>query len=555
MTHPSKTALAARTIEQITSGMNSGQAPCLPELVQLIQTLSAKAIEVSVTELADLVQKDVSVMSKVLAAANTIGYNPSGVPIGTVTQAIQVIGFDHIRSLAMSLMLMRHAEDTQSAEEKRQATMLALSSGLVAQSLSQTHGIADPEEAFIAASLRNFGRLLMTAFMTDEYRSALQRAEEIPAEEAFSEVFGLTPLELGRTLLRSANLPKVLLDALRECSPQVLATLNDASKELLVAAELSMQLCELAIDRERSASEFTAATQALADRFRAHIKLTSDDIDNTLAFAGERISIFTHAFGVQGFSRDYVALLRRRAQHMEPVTAPQAAQARKPAQPAPATPQEKRAPAPDAMPAPPDAAATFAVPPPEPVSPESVGPAAPPLEPVVCTPQVWQDGLAQLSDCLAQSTIDYTRVRQQAMECVQAGFGAPEAVFFSIESDLRNFVATHGQGSLFRFLRGDRAIRLDEQTVFGVCLRRRENVVIHRTSDPKTAPYLPKWCHGEQGLGSFVALPLHDQTRCFALLLVGWPAPRQITLTADHTRLLRALLSLVSAAQRLSSRS
>ena len=147
MTPPSKTALAARTIEQITSGMNSGQAPCLPELVQLIQTLSAKAIDVSVTELAELVQKDVSVMTKVLTAANTLGYNPGGVPIGTVTQAIQVIGFDHIRTLAMSLMLMRHADDSQSAEEKRQATMLALSSGLVAQSLSQTHGIAAPEEA------------------------------------------------------------------------------------------------------------------------------------------------------------------------------------------------------------------------------------------------------------------------------------------------------------------------------------------------------------------------------------------------------------------------
>ena len=552
MTPPSKTALAARTIEQITSGMNSGQAPCLPELVQLIQTLSAKAIDVSVTELAELVQKDVSVMTKVLTAANTLGYNPSGVPIGTVTQAIQVIGFDHIRTLAMSLMLMRHADDSQSAEEKRQATMLALGSGLVAQSLSQTHGIADPEEAFIAASLRNFGRLLMTAFMTDEYRSAILRAEEVPAEEAFSEVFGLTPLELGRTLLRSANLPKVLLDALRECSPQVLATLNDTSKELLVAAELSMQLCELAIDRERSASEFAAATEALADRFRAHIKLTSDDIDNTLAFAGERIAVFTHAFGVQGFSRDYVALLRRRAQHMEPVTSPQAPQARKPAQPAPTTPQEKRAPSPAAMPAPPDEAAALGVPP---TAPDLAQPAAPPLDPVVCSPQVWQDGLAQLSDCLAQPTIDYARVRQQAMACVQAGFDAPEAVFFSIESDLRNFVATHGQGALFRFLRGDRAIRLDEQTVFGVCLRRRENVVIHRTSDPKTAPYMPKWCHGEQGLGSFVALPLHDQTRCFALMLIGWPEARQITLTPEHTRLLRAILSLVSAAQRLSARS
>jgi len=352
-------------------------------------------------------------------------------------------------------------------------------------------------------------------------------------DEAFRQVLGLTPLALGRTLLRSTHLPKVLLDALRDSSPQALATLDADSAPLLVAAEFSGQLCALAMRRDCPAEAFTQAAWQLAARFKKHFTLTVEDIERTLGTAGERLARFNRVFAVQSFAREHATLLRYRSQHREPSGDP-------PVGPAAAV---LPSPSPEGTPV---RAAVLAAPP--------VVPLPPPVPqgvPIVCTPQLWQDGLALLSDQLAQPTIDYVRVCQLAMECVQAGFNAPEAVFFSLENDQRHFVAVYGKGRVFRQLRGDRAIRQDEQTVLGVCLRRRENVVIHQTAEAKTAAYLPAWCQAEKGLGSFILLPLHDPTRCFALLLIGWPEPRQIVLTADHTRLMRAILSLVAAARRL----
>jgi len=135
--------------------------------VQLIQALSAKAREISVTDLAEIVQKHVTVMAKVIAVANTLGYNPSGIEIGTVSQAIQVIGFERIRSLVTSLILVHDAVDATAAMDQRDTAMLALCSGLVAQQVSRDRGTPDPEQAFVAASLRNFGRLLLATYLTD----------------------------------------------------------------------------------------------------------------------------------------------------------------------------------------------------------------------------------------------------------------------------------------------------------------------------------------------------------------------------------------------------
>ena len=97
--------LAERTLQRATAALRSGPVACLPEIVKLLGTLSANSVEVSVTELADVIQKDPVILSKVIGAANTYGYNPTGVPVTTVTQAVHVIGYERIRTLAMSLVV------------------------------------------------------------------------------------------------------------------------------------------------------------------------------------------------------------------------------------------------------------------------------------------------------------------------------------------------------------------------------------------------------------------------------------------------------------------
>ena len=534
--------------------MQSGRSSCLPELVQLIQALSAKAREISVTDLAEIVQKHVTVMAKVIAVANTLGYNPSGIEISTVSQAIQVIGFERIRSLVTSLILVHDAVDATAAVDQRDSAMLALCSGLVAQQVSRDRGAPDPEQAFVAASLRNFGRLLLATYLTDQYHEARRLADEKLSDEAYREVFGLTALELGYELLQSTNLPTGVLDALREFSPQTLAMVGPESAALLIVSEFAVKLCELAMDRELTTEDFNSKIRELLERFEPHLSFTPEAIAGVMTATGERMGEFMKSLGFSSFGHEVVDVFRWRAGGHPPAARPpdatpptprstpvhaeshtrsaRPAKAVSPAAPVettPTRPREKTSPVP--LPA------------------DDTPVSAPQIE---IEQQSWHEGVDLLARCLEEPRPDFAKIQRLALEHVQKGFGAPEAVLLSLDSDHRNYVATLGQGRLIGYIRGDRAVRRDERTVFGICLSRRDNVVIHNTTDPRIAPYLPAWCIGQDGLGAFVAMPLHDHKQCFALIIVGWPEPRKIVITPENSKLLHSLLILVSTAHRQS---
>ena len=539
--------LAARTIESAKAGMQSGRSSCLPELVQLIQALSAKAREISVTDLAEIVQKHVAVMAKAIAVANTMGYNPSGIEISTVAQAIQVIGFERIRSLVTSLILVHDAVDSTAAGDQRDAAMLALCSGLVAQQVSRDRGSPDPEQAFVAASLRNFGRLLLATYLTEQYQETRRLTGAKPTDEAYREIFGLTALELGFELLQSTNLPTGVLDALREFSPQTLAMVGPDSASLLIVSEFAVKLCELAMDRELANEEFNRQVRELLARFEPHLSFTPEGIASVMTATGERMAEFMKSLGFGSFGRDVVDQLRWRAGGKPPAAQiPAASPTPRPAPAASAPRRETVSPA--------ASEDTGATPPqpktlPVPLPADDTPASAPKIE---IEQKSWHEGVDLLSRCLEEPRPDFSKIQRLALEQVRKGFGAPEAVLLSMDSDHRNYVATLGHGKLINQIRGDRAVRCDERTVLGICLGRRENVVIHDTTDARIAPYLPARCAGKRGLGAFVAMPLHDRKLCFALIIVGWLEPRKIVITPEHNKLLQSLLVLVSTAYRQS---
>jgi HD-like signal output (HDOD) protein len=307
--------LAEKTIKHVASKLETGEAAGLSEIVELIQHLSTNAFETSVGELATSIGKDVVVTAKVIAAANTIGYNPLGVPVSTITQAIHVIGFNKIRQLAVSLLLVENANRRLNPNEKREIAALALCSGLMAETIMTERGTCSPEHAFICASLRNYGRLLMTTFMIDDYRRAKELSQTTLSEdEAFQNIFGLTPLELGHHLLKSANLPDPILKSLRNLPP---GAIKDAAEnpdlQLLALADLSVKACELALRSDVSAQEFSFRASALASRSGKVFGLDASGLMGALANTGQQLSEFANSFGLSALTDQFAPRIRARA--------------------------------------------------------------------------------------------------------------------------------------------------------------------------------------------------------------------------------------------------
>lgn len=509
--------LANQTIERASAGLNSGNGACIPELVKLIHALSFNALEVPVQELATLIEKDASILSKVISAANTLGYNPGAVQISTVTQAIQVIGFDRVRTLAMSLMLLEQSGHAQTNTNQREAAALALCSGLLAQAAAEAGGNVDPEQAFVCASLRNFGRIVLSTFMPEEFAEAKKLSGELTGDDAYRQTFGLTPLELAHALLSAANLPEIILATLKEFAPNQmnrLATRPDV--RLLGLSDFSMQLAERVFDPHLSAAEFAQRGDELLIRYRAFLPAVENPIGAFLGPAEARLSQFVHSFGIRSLPTGSITRLKQRLAGSDPEgTKPRAAE---------------------------PAAGTI-----KPGPSQGLGSAVPSAAAKPDASQTWQSGISRLEALLAKPGHSPREVFALALQIVADGFQTREAVAFVQHARLPGFAPVAKQGSFFGAT-DPRPISVTERTVLGVCLSRRENVLIHDASDPKIAPFLPDWLKRLEAPRAFVLLPLFHGEEIHGLILAGWPTARRITIEPAHASLIRTLLQLASRA-------
>jgi HD-like signal output (HDOD) protein len=547
-----------------------------------------------VQELATLIGKDLVVTAKVIAAANTIGYNPAGVPVTTITEAIHVIGFNKIRQLAVSLLLMESANRSLNAKEKREIAALALCSGLMAEAVMGQRQTGAPEHAFICASLRNYGRLLMTSFMIEDYRRAKIMATTGMAEdEAFKNVFGLTPLELGHHLLASAHLPEAILKSLRSLPIGVVkSALHQPEVELLALADLSVRVCELALRSDVGAEEFAREAQAIAGRTGKLFDLDSDGILGVLRDTGRQLYEFAHTFGLNSLADQFAPRINARltgddpagfsppggsnspivpgeplseeeiqrlgpASH-EAVPADESSNTRTAAtaRPAGASGQAPTAPGESVKPTLPPANPASVPATGAPVAelkptPEKPTPAEPPPPVTEAAFQnAFQNGIEQIAGLLEDDPVDMRKVYSVVLRTAQQGFGTQDCIIFARDSSSRRYPASFGSGALFNVVQRHSGAKEDDRDVFGLCLQRLEDVLIYDAADPKIVPHLPAWLKAGQ-LGSFVLLPIQENRRPFAVLLAGWNHKRTAGFTVAQIRHVRSMLKLAGTAKKL----
>lgn len=557
--------LAQQTINRVAAGLEAGEAAGLSEIVELIQQLAGHALDTSVQELAALIGKDLVVTAKVITAANTMGYNPTGVEVASITQAIHVIGFNKIRQLAISLLLIENAERTLNPAEKREIAALALCSGLMAESVMEKHGTNSPEHAFICASLRNYGRILMTSFMIEDYRRARALALQSGAseDEAFNQVFGLTPLELGYHLLESAHLPEPILKSLRALPPDAVRKASQQPDvEILLLADLSVKLCELALRSDLSAEEFEISARSLSSKAGRAFGLDVDGLLGALSDTGTQLTAFASAFGLSSLTSSLSPRLRARVDRKDPTG--YAALTRLSADPAPdapvaeTNPKEipKTAPEPqkagnNEVPAEPKQRVSTQPPTGKPI--DAPAPAPKP-EPSATGDVIFQRafdaGIDQLASLLDEQPVDMTKVFRVVLQAALQGFSSNEGMLFVRDRASLPYSAQLGQGMLYESIRRQSLVRESDRNVCGICLQRLEDVFINDASDAKIFIHLPPWLKASK-LASFVLLPIHEGRRPFALLLAGWPEKKTIGFTVSQIRQVRSMLKLVGTANRL----
>jgi HD-like signal output (HDOD) protein len=263
--------------------------PALSDAVRRILRVTGSETE-SLASLCDEVLKDVALTNKILRLVNTAHYAGSG-GVGTISRAVQLVGFAGIRNIATSLLLLEHLHDRGQAGLLQQEFLRALMAGTVAAELAA--GAAEREQVFLGAMFQGLGRLLTEYYLPEEGREIRQRLPAASADadrdrqRVSAEVLGLSFEDLGVGVARSWGLPESLQRCMRRPvgdAPRRAADGEARSRWLATAANV---LTDALLDADADDAE--ARLDAAASRLCAVVGQPLDAVLQAVRRARERM--------------------------------------------------------------------------------------------------------------------------------------------------------------------------------------------------------------------------------------------------------------------------
>ena len=189
--------------------------PALSDSVARIQRV-ANSEDDSINDLTDEILKDVALTHKLLRLVNSVLFvHANHGTVSTVSRAVSLVGFNAVRNMALSMLLLEHMQDKAHAGQMREEFLRGMMAGTLA---SEFAGSGQSEEAFIGALFQNLGRMLCSFYFPEEatqIRTLAQagRTDAAEEEEAAVQVLGLGLEDLGAGVARVWGLP----DSLQRC--------------------------------------------------------------------------------------------------------------------------------------------------------------------------------------------------------------------------------------------------------------------------------------------------------------------------------------------------
>jgi serine/threonine protein kinase len=190
--------------------------PAMSDAVLRVQRMVNSDNE-SINTVTNAILKDVALTNKLLRLVNSAHFGRGG-NISTVSRAVTMVGFNGIRNLALSLVMLEHMHDKAHAGLLKEEFLRSLMAGSIGAELCPQHG--ETEEVFIGAVFQELGRLLVQFYFPEEAQQIRHQMQDLrapmPETRAAIQVLGLTLEELGLGVAKVWTLPLVIQRCMRK---------------------------------------------------------------------------------------------------------------------------------------------------------------------------------------------------------------------------------------------------------------------------------------------------------------------------------------------------
>jgi serine/threonine protein kinase len=496
------------TLEFLIRRMRSkSDFPALSGIISEINKVVASESESS-GKLARIILKDFALTNKLLKAVNTVTYGQFGGKINTISKAVVIIGFETVRNIAMTLILLDFLQNRAQAVELKDEIVFALFAGVVAAELAPAQRPGFAEEAMICSMFQHLGKLLTTFYFFEESQQIERLLEnpEVTEDEAAVKVLGLTYNELGIGVARHWNFPDPMVAAMRKLPEGKLQKPAGGLDQLNITVNLANELSQLAAltglpDKEH-------ALRQLKQRYEAVSAVSERTLERALDNGLKELAARASLFGISTSKSPLLKKIGKWVGHAEPRTPATAATAEKSLE------QE--------------------------IAADNLVAAEEPAE-LTQPEDILNAGIQDVTNTLVQD-FNLNDVLRMVLETIYRSLGFNRTLIFIRDPKQNLMVARFGFGNnvddlvaRFRF-----ALKF-EPDVFHLAIDKGTDIVIENTQAENIASKIPDWYRNATDAKSLLLLPIMINQKAVGLLYADMAQAHGLQLTQQQLAMLRTL--------------
>ena len=499
--------------------------PALSTAISAVNKALASESE-NIATLSNTILQDFALTNKILRLVNSAGFGGSGGRISTISRAVQILGFDQVRNIAVSLMLFEHLQNKAQATTLRDEFVRTLFSGVLARAAAPKAALRDPEEAFVCALFHNLGRLLCLFYFPEEWAEIQRLVSEEKKDEASAarRVLGASFEQLGTGTAEAWGFPKKICYSMKALPTGPVRKAASQEDGLRLLSSFAAEVATAAgMDEGKRAAEFAR----IGSRYKGALPLDGDQIGTLVTDSLSSLSIYASAMNLNvsqsGFGRALLGL------------GDPAAPGRKREAGAAGTATGANAGTAGADAAGMDTSDLGIL-----GDPDDAAVASNPSAPIDAQGEL-SSGIQDLSNALVEG-MPMNEVLRIVLETMYRAIGFRRVLLCVRDARANTMTGRFGFGEDVSAIAKKFNFSMQfKPDVFFASLTKNADILITDVDDPKIASRVPDWYRTAVGAKTFIIFPLVVKEKPFGLIYADAEHSGQIDISANVLKLLRTL--------------